>query len=163
MITMPVRRAASDDDPIPTSRPEMSCGGGQRIPRQETRLRRLRPYRSVPGCLGNPRVLLTVYALLLLAGMAASYALSWRRNGWPEDAATAFGLLAPSAVEALLFWCIGSLLIGRRGLRGHPLRTALFAATTLVFSVLMPAQCYALLYSNSFISVLALENVASAH
>src|SRR3546814_4460098 len=27
----------------------------------------------------------------------------------------------------------------------------------------MPAQCYALVYSNSFISVLALENVASAH
>src|SRR3546814_18311480 len=27
----------------------------------------------------------------------------------------------------------------------------------------MPAQCYALVYSNSFISVLALDNVASAH
>src|SRR3546814_4233832 len=27
----------------------------------------------------------------------------------------------------------------------------------------MPAQCYALVYSNSFISVLALENVASAY
>src|SRR5690606_39425104 len=113
------------------------------------------------GFLGNPRVLLGIYALALLAGMVASYTLSWRRNGWPDDVATCFGLLAPSAAEALLFWCIGSLLIGRQGLRGHPVRTALFAATTLVFSELMPAQCYALLYSNSFISVLRSEEHTS--
>src|SRR3546814_11457850 len=95
--------------------------------------------------------------------MVASYALSWHRNGWPEGIATVFGLLAPSTAEALLFWSIGSLLIGNRGLRGHPVRTTLFEITTRVFSVLMPAQCYALVYFNSFISVMALENVASAH
>lgn len=162
-ITMPPHRAApggvADDPSAP--QPEVPGRTGHRIPQQETRLRRLRSFR-VPGFPGNPRILLGTYAFLLLAGMVASYALSWRRNGWP-DASSLFGLLAPSAAEALLFWCIGSLLIGRRGLRGHPLRTTLFAASTLVFSVLMPAQCYALLYSNSFISVLALENVASAH
>src|SRR3546814_8885206 len=86
-----------------------------------------------------------------------------RISDWSSDVCSSDLLLAPSTAEALLFWSIGSLLIGNRGLRGHPVRTTLFAITTLVFSVLMPAQCYALVYSNSFISVLALENVAFAH
>lgn len=121
-----------------------------------------RPGRAI-AFLAKPRILLGIYAFLLLAGMSASYALAWHRNGWPADVTEYIGLLLPSALEALLFWCIGWLLIGDRGLRGYPFRTALFLANTLFFSILMPAQCYALLYSNSFISVLALENVAEAH
>src|SRR3546814_18156242 len=86
-----------------------------------------------------------------------------RISDWSSDVCSSDLLLAPSTAEALLFWSIGSLLIGNRGLRGHPVRTTLFAITTLVFSVLMPAQCYALVYSKSFISVLALEKEAYAH
>jgi phosphoglycerol transferase MdoB-like AlkP superfamily enzyme len=114
------------------------------------------------GIMRNPRALLGIYTLLLLAGLTSSYALSWSHNGWPAGVMEYMRLLLPACVEVLAFWCIGWSLIGHRGLRGHPWRTLLFLANTLLFSVLMPAQCYALLYSNSFISVLALENVAEA-
>lgn len=119
-------------------------------------------FNRLADIMHDPRALLGIYALLLLAGLASSYALSWHHNGWPADAFTYVRLLFPACVEVLAFWCIGWLLIGNRGLRGHPWRTLLFLANTLFFSVTMPAQCYALLYSNSFISVLALENVAEA-
>lgn len=111
---------------------------------------------------GNPRVLLAAYASLLFAGMVASYALTWHRSAWPAGTSAYLGLLLPSFAEVLVFWCAGRLLLGADGLRGHPWRTALFLLNALVFSVLMPVQCYALVYSNSFISVLALENVEEA-
>jgi hypothetical protein len=130
--------------------------------KQETWMDPRRLFSRFAGSPGNPRTLLAIYALLLLAGLASSYALSLHRNGWPAGAVEPLGLLFPSCMEVLGFWCIGWLLIGNRGLQGHPWRTLLFLANTLVFSVLMPAQCYALLYSNSFLSVLALENVAEA-
>lgn len=117
---------------------------------------------GIIGKLTDARTVLGTYACLLIVGAIGCYSLYWHHNGWPTNPTMYFRLLLPSCVEVLLFWCIGRLLIGDRGLRGHPLRTVLFLGNALVFSVLMPVQCYALLYSNSFISVLALENVSEA-
>ncbi len=110
----------------------------------------------------EPRFVLGFYALALLAGMFASYSLLWHRSRWPEAAGSYPGLLLPSCAEVVVFWGIGRLLLGPGGLRGHPWHATAFLANALVFSMLMPVQCYALLYSNSFISVLALENIAEA-
>lgn len=144
------------------AKPGNDESGPPRPDDRDTELEDRRPLAAIIGKLTEARTALGIYACLLLSGAIGCYSLYWHHNGWPAGFVPYLGLLLPTCVEVVLFWCIGRLLIGGRGLRGHPLRSALFLGNALVFSVLMPVQCYALLYSNSFISVLALENVAEA-
>lgn len=109
--------------------------------------------------------------LTVLAGVSAAacivvlsvYAGYFMLNGWPPGRRDFARVVVPLLGELALFYCVARWCALRR-LSGMGRRWAMvFAVWVLAFGALLVVQCVALLHSNSFLSVLALQNAAEAH
>lgn len=102
-----------------------------------------------------------MHAAFLLAGYLFSLAYYLHRTASLQDLGLAASLLFPALLEILVFLCIGRLLLGEPG-RLHRWRNAVYALLACLITATYLVQCYALLTSNAFVSVLAMENTAEA-
>lgn len=126
----------------------MMVTGALTIPRSEVRRGSLRaPWVHVALLFVAYIVILTVYFARLPALPGATLISS---------------VLLAGMLEALAFGCLCTLLLGMGPLRGSLPRTVLYAVIVIVFTMTSVVQGYALLISNSFVSVLALENTEEA-
>jgi arylsulfatase A-like enzyme len=108
-------------------------------------------------------MLLSSYAVLLFALFGASLAIYVHH----QPSAFGVGSLAAMALmpllEIIVFLCMGRVILLIPGERGAALlRTLLLALNAGVFSAAYLVQCYALVLSNAFVSVLAVENMNEA-
>lgn len=99
-------------------------------------------------------------ALFLLYALAL--ALYLKRLPEPAGVTFSISLLLPTMLEMLAFGWVGGWLLQAGPLRGSWLRTLAYAFVVLAFTFANLAQTYALLISNAFISVLAMENAGEA-
>lgn len=86
----------------------------------------------------------------------------FRRLPDAPSAALVFTVCLSGLLEAAAFGCACTLLMAAGSLRAGPMRAAAHAIVVIVFTLACVVQGYALLLSNSFISVLALENASEA-
>lgn len=103
-----------------------------------------------------------VYALLVFAVYGAALALYFLRQPQPVAASRMVAATLPALLEAMAFACLCGWLLGAGRLRASRWRTLLYLAVVVAFTFACLVQAYALLISNSLISVLAMENASEA-
>lgn len=110
----------------------------------------------------SSRWLLALCATSLFAGYLLALAICLHRQPGETGALAIGAMLVAPLCEIIVFYCVGRLLLAPGPLRDSWPRTLLYALNALVFTAVFVAQCYALVLSNAYISVLALENMEHA-
>lgn len=108
-------------------------------------------------------MLSAVYAALLFVLFCVSLAIYVHHQPGAVGVRSVGMMLLAPLLEVIVFHCISRVVLlipDRRG--ASVLRASLLALNAVVFSAAFLVQCYALILSNAFVSVLAVENMNEA-